>query len=577
MKKNNVVKTFLLFPLILFSFLFLRLFDLQLVQGKELRQQSENNRFFKKRVLADRGVFLDRFGQQLVYNKPLYYKLSQPQKLYSERQVISREEALKLFVAQPQSVFVEQYREYIDPLAFSQVLGYVGKVTREDLQKDEELHLEQVIGKTGLERVMEKQVRGTDGGETYELNARGEIQRSVALQPAIAGENITLSIDKDLTLKAYELMQGKKGAVMVGDAESGEVLALVSTPTYESNLFTTPTSSTEEGKKRKEQIQQLFTDPRQLFFNRALAGAYPPGSVFKLVVAAIGLERKAFDTSTIVVDEGVLKVDEYQYGNWYFRQYGRVEGPVNITKAISRSNDIFFYKAAEWIGPDKLAESSRLFGLGTKTGIELPSEANGLVPDPEWKLKTIGERWYLGNTYHYGIGQGDITVTPAQVFQFTSAFANRGKMCSPTLIKGATGKCKELGFSEENIQAVKEGMIQACSTGGTGYPFFEWNETHDQKVACKTGTAEFGGTINEKGHRRTHGWFTAVAELGGSRIETQGSNSASQSAEIQKGVYPRKIVFTVLVESDDEQPFKEGSRDAGPIAFELLKWIEENR
>lgn len=559
MVRKNIKNLFLLFPVVIFSLLFLRLFDLQIVQGQELRELSEQNRFFKKRVLASRGVLIDRFEKPIVINKPVYYQLSQPKRLYSERTLISNAEALRLLAVHPESVFTEQYREYLFPQALSQVTGYVGKVTKEDLDADQSLHLNQIIGKTGVERVFEQELRGVDGVETFELNAKGEIQRSISVQPPQAGQDVLLSIDAELSQKAYELLGEKKGAVIVGDAETGELLALVSSPTYNPNRFTLPTITKEEELQRKAELQNFFEDPQKLFFNRTLAGAYPPGSVFKLVTALAGLELNKFDTDTTVVDEGVLKVDEYQFGNWYYRQYGRVEGAVNVVKAISRSNDIYFYKAAEWIGPTELANFSRLFGLGTKTGIELPAEASGTVPDPAWKERVIGEKWYLGNTYHFGIGQGDLTVTPLQVFQYTTAFGNKGKMCQPTLLKGKSGNCKELTLDEGHLQTVREGMIQACSSGGTGYPFFEVNAQREEKVACKTGTAEFGAA-NEKGHRRTHGWFTAIADV---------SNGTSN--------YPHKIVFTVLVESDEEQPFKEGSRDAAPIAFELLKWIEEQR
>lgn len=561
-----------LFPTLAFCVLFVRLFDLQVIQGSQLRQMSEDNRYFKKRVLANRGIIKDRFGTPIVLNKPVYYRLSTPKRLYSDRQIVTEADALQMLATSSAHIFSQSYRQYVFPEALSQVTGYVGAVTQEDLESDAGLHINQIIGKTGIEREFEQQLKGVDGSEIFELNAYGEIQRQVGIVPAREGENLILSIDAQLSQRAYELMEGKTGAVVVGDAQTGEVLALVSTPTYNPNLFTVPLLQQEDEADRRAQLQGYFTDARRLFFNRALAGAYPPGSVFKLITALAGLELGKIDESTIVVDEGQLRIDEYVYGNWYFRQYGRTEGPINLVRSIARSNDIFFYKAAEWIGPQQLADFARLMGLGKRTEIELPAETAGTVPDPEWKQRVIGERWYLGNTYHYGIGQGDVTVTPLQVFHYTTAFAHEGKMCRPTLIKGKTGQCEELALDARHIAMVRQGMIEACSTGGTAFPFFAWNEEHEQeKVACKTGTAEFGGVINDQGYRKTHGWFTAIVELPDSSVgNSEGGPSGSD-------LYPRSVVITVLVESDEEQPFREGSRDAAPIAKELAAWLEEHR
>lgn len=555
-------KRILLLPVffsLLIAVLSLRLVDLQIVQGSEYRRISENNRFFRKRIPAPRGVFFDRFGEQMVYNKPAYFILDEPDKRYSPMTITTPEIALPMLASEPERVFVTQFRDYAQPVALSQVLGYVGVVSKEDLENNRDLRPEQQIGKTGAERVFERELKGVDGEVLYETNARGEIIREISRKHPEPGENVDLSLDMELTAKAYAQLDGKKGVVIVGDGETGELLALASSPTFDANTFTHLPHDEAQEQAQRELIRSYFNDSNNLFFNHALSGAYPPGSVFKLVTAISGLELDAFDADTIVVDEGVLKVDEYSFGNWYYRQFGRVEGPISLVRAIARSNDIYFYKAAEWIGPDKLADSARMMGFGEKTEIELPAEARGTVPDPAWKEKVIGERWYLGNTYHYGIGQGDLLVTPVQVFQMTSLFANDGKICSPTLVKGKMGNCKELSISQDNIDLVRQGMIEACSTGGTAFPFFQWNEEKQQKVACKTGTAEFGPAKGEKGYRDTHGWFTAVIEL----------------PELKD--YPRKIVMTVLIESDEKNQYREGSKDAAPIAFELAKWIEEHR
>lgn len=552
------------------SILLLRAFDLQIVQGKELKDVAEQNRVFRRRVIANRGVIFDRLGKQLVFNKPIFYLLHNPKQLYTQRDIISEDQALEQLTASPSSIFSEQYREYLYPEALSQLTGYVAPVTKEDLDNSDHFHLHQSIGKVGLEAVYEDKLAGHDGEVVYETNAKGEIIREVSQRPPISGEHLYTSVDGELTNYIFSLMKDKKGAVLVGDSLTGEVLSLVSTPTFNANVFTKPSLNEAEELGKKQQLASFFQNEDKLFFNRSLAGGYPPGSVFKLVTALGGLETGVFDEETTVLDEGVLKVGDFEYGNWYFSQYGRTEGTIGLVKAISRSNDIFFYKAAEWLGPDKLAEIARLVGFGKKTGIELPAEASGIVPDPSWKEKTIGEKWFLGNTYHFGIGQGDLLVTPAQVFQSLTVFANSGKVCTPTLIKGKTSNCQNLSVSQESLDLIRQGMEGACSAGGTAFPFFPWNQTKENKVYCKTGTAEFGAA-DGRGHRKTHGWFVAFSDL-----QTQ-DEPETEGETVEKDKYPKRIMVVVLVESDATQPFREGSKDAAPIALSIMNWIEEFR
>ncbi len=568
-----------------FLALAIRLVDLQLVQGSTYRQISEENRFFRKSIPAERGVFFDRFKNPLVFNKPVYYKIDDPSKIFSEESLLTNQEAVEMMVASPAAVVRRTFRHYPNAQSLSGVLGYVGAVTKEEIQRHSQLKSDDEVGKIGLEKSLDFQIRGQDGEEVYELNARGLILREISEEPAKAGKNVHLTIDSELNAFVAEQMKAVKGAVVIGNPKTGELLSLVSTPSYDANVLSHPVYSTAEAKVKVQVIQNYFSDSNKLFFNRAISGSYPPGSVFKLVTALAGLEQGAFTVDTMVVDEGVLKVNDFEFGNWYYRQYGRVEGAVSVRRALARSNDIFFYKAAEWLGPQKLADSARMFGFGQPTGIELGSEAKGLVPDPAWKEKTIGEPWYLGNTYHFGIGQGDLLVTPLQIFNMTTVFANEGKRCVPHIISTVEGsdekkkiECQELGYSSEYLQAVWEGMVAACSTEGTAFPFFPWNTDHEgkEKVACKTGTAEFGAA-NEKGYRNTHGWFTMVGTL--VQDEKNTSPVSTGSAQIKEFLdqYPKEVVITVLVESDEAIPFKEGSRDAAPIAKAIYDWMNKNR
>ncbi|MBP7768337.1 hypothetical protein KA082_00685 [Candidatus Woesebacteria bacterium] len=573
----------------------MRLFHIQIVNGEKFKQLVDANRFFTVILPKERGVLLDRYGVQLVYNQPLYFKLKNPDRLYGEKVLIDRTEALQLLAVGSEYVAMENTRWY--PLAgvAAHILGYVGPVTAEDIQKNPTLRASDIIGKFGLERKYDDLLSGTTTKKVYEINALGKKIRLVETQQGKPGTSLTTTLDPYLMTQAALALGERTGVVVISDAQTGALLALVSSPSFDPNILSDKQADPIKEKERKKTIQAFFDNPQQLFFNRAIAGAYPPGSVFKLVIASAGLETGSFDEKTEVVDEGVLKVGDYSYANWYYSQYGRVEGAISLQRAIARSNDIYFYKAAEWIGPEKIAEFARLFGYGVRSGIELSGEAAGFVPTPAWKEEKVGEKWFLGNTYHFGIGQGDLLVTPLQVNQMTQAIANHGELCQPSVLMMDTKQCKGLGFSEEHLETIVRGMLDACSVGGTAFPFFEWNtknrvpELAPYKqlaagaVGCKTGTAEFGATtaLNKK---KTHAWFTAI--VGTQHILENGVVASASSGllrdytdhaawmkQVRDSSFPDTIAVTVLLESDEAVPYKEGSRDAGPVVKKIIDWM----
>ncbi|MFV1917527.1 MAG: penicillin-binding transpeptidase domain-containing protein [Patescibacteria group bacterium] len=327
---------------------------------------------------------------------------------------------------------------------------------------------------------------------------------------------------------------------------------------------------------KNEEIAKLLGDPSQPLFNRVTGGAFFPGSVYKPVVAVAALEEGDVDGNYVFDDPGILTIEtvygKFTYANWYFTQYGGKEGQIGLVTAIKRSTDTFFYKLGELVGVDKLVEWSSLFGLDEPTGVDLTGEIAGLVPSPEWKLEVRGERWFLGNTYHLSIGQGDIALTPIGVNTAIAAIGANGKLCTPHIIalqgsdnfplvrrkpsprvlrlpESETGsvasfQCNDIGISKQSIDLVKEGMRQACRPGGTGFTFFDFEEKVGTQVACKTGTAETGDG------KTTHAWFVAFAPVD----------------------FP-EIVATVLVEKGGE-----GSSVAGPIAREIFDyWFVERR
>lgn len=587
--------------LAVFSLLLVRLIDVELFHGEDFFASAQANRYFVKKNPSERAIFLDRYGQPLVRNEKQYFKYEQKEQLYSDKTFITRDEALGLLASDSASVGYEFTRTYPYKEALSSVLGYLSPITDKDLQKNPALLLNARIGSLGLEQFFDDYLQSKASLEKFERNALGKKQRLVEETPAFYGQNIQTSLDPYLSEVVYTAMDGKKGAVIVMDASNGEILVLLSSPSFDSNVFeehfinSLYKRSTQDS---LDKIKNYLNDENQVFFNRGVNGTYPPGSVFKLITALAALEEGVIDQNTVVDDQGTLKVGDYEYANWYFTQYGRVEGAISVQQALARSNDIFFYKAAEWLGPTKLAEYARLFGLGSKTGLQSSHEAIGLVPDPKWKEIQKGETWYLGNTYHFGIGQGDLLVTPLQVATMTQALANHGTLCQSSFLPAIQKNCRDLSIKEENLNLVLSGMLAACSQGGTAYPLFPYNSQFANvlntdlsdvekidlgMIACKTGTAEFGAA-DERGYRQTHAWTTAIVGINQEKLLTsidqnqtlsnQNTTNKSQWLELIKTYgFPKKLVITVLVESSSDKIYSEGSQDAAPIIAKILEWM----
>jgi penicillin-binding protein 2 len=300
------------------------------------------------------------------------------------------------------------------------------------------------------------------------------------------------------------------------------------------------------------------------------------------VTSLAALEEKAIKADTLVEDTGVLTIGPFSFPNWYFNQYGKTEGMVDVIKALKRSNDIFFYKTGEWLGITKLVAWAKKMGIGKPLGIELGGEASGLMPDPAWKkshFSTAADRearndeWYLGDTYHVSIGQGYLLTTPLQVGMWTNVIANGGKLCRPTIKKIAqdrrdSGDCEDLDVEQKNLDLVIEGMKEACDTGGTGWPLFGFSikktdsteaspSSHSIAVpiACKTGTAEFGDPKNH-----THAWFTAFGPMPDEFV----SDEIKATESYVSGT--PEISVAVLVEGAGE-----GSNVAAPVAKKILE------
>ncbi len=515
---------------------------------------AERNRLLRQIIRAPRGLISDRQGVILAGNE-LHYSEVKTVDGELREYPLTKEAALPLLATAPASVRTSYQRTYpLGPIT-SQLVGYV----------DQPADSEAVItGRTGIEHLKQTQLAGQDGIAVYERNALGQATRILRQQAAVKGEDQSLTIDAELSQVAWEALGKHRGAVIVSVPQTGEILTAISSPSFipeinPSQAVIDQWSADRNIGKVAPSLVAALDWPDNPFLYRPLAAQYPPGSIFKIVTALAGLEYDAITADTQVRDEGVLKVGDFQYTNWYWNQYGRVEGDIAVVRALARSNDIFFYKVAEWVGPERLAQFARLLALGQRTQHVLSGERAGLVPDPGWKQLHFGESWYLGNTYHMGIGQGDVLTTPLQLSVLLSTVAARGRRCEPRFLLNQLSSCAEVSLDSDSLALVVQGLRQVCSAGGTAFPFF----TTPYDVMGKTGTAEFGAP-DEEGQRPTHGWFTVAA----SHRDRQPPDTPDFTAE---------IVVTVLIESDEIKIFQEGSGDAAPVAKTILDWWYQNR
>ena len=538
-----------------FAVLLVRLFYVQIVRGEYYAELSDSNRTRTELIQAPRGIIFDRANRPLTANKAAFRVGSGDSAKY-----ISEDEALKR-IANGQEVNDDIRREYLYKSAFAHVVGYVGQISENEsmLPQFTNYGISDMVGKIGLEKEYENKLHGINGKKLFEVNASGTKIRELGSQEPVSGQNIKTTLDIDIQKSVFDAMESvKKGAVVVSDPRDGSLLALYSAPTFDPNVFTYGDEYQPDGgyQTRDEIINDNTNMP---LLDRAVAGVYPPGSTFKLVTAIAALQEGAIDKSTIIEDTGQIKVGGATFGNWYYIQYGRKEGPLDIVRAVARSNDIFFYKTAGETGVDKISSWANTFNLGRKTGIDLPGEIGGTVPTIEWKKDAIGEDWYLGDTYNYGIGQGYLLATPLQVNMFTNVFANEGTLYKPHLVVGETKKLEENFVDKKNVDLIREGMRESCDAGGVAFPFFNFSVNNPRlpidnknyteaasasagtvriQVGCKTGTAETGGK-----DVKPHAWITVFAPF-----------------------YNPEISVTVLVENGGE-----GSSVAGPIAEKILE------
>jgi len=575
--------------LALFALTFVRLWHLQVGEGDEYRSLSEHNRIRLKRVRATRGTILDRHGDIVVDNRPSFDLVLVPEDAHDvpatiaalarllgpevgdlsaivaaarnrpafEDVVLVRdldwERIVKIETHQFElpgvSVQVGPRRTYPFGQMAAHLLGYVGEVSQQERETRRGYHLGDLIGKAGAERYYEDYLRGVDGGQQVEVDAVGRRLRVLSEVDETPGNSLVLTIDRDLQQAAEKAMEGHDGSVVALDTRTGEILAMVSRPAFDPNVFARGI--------RMAEWKALVDDRKHPLNSKSVQGTYPPGSTYKVVMAAAALEEGVITPFTTIFCGGGLF-----FGNRTFRCWRpQGHGSLNVHEALVRSCDVFFYQVGQRLGVDTIAEYSHRFGLGAPTGITLEHESGGIIPSSEWKRQRFGEPWYPGETLSVAIGQGYVTTTPLQMASVIATVANGGIVYRPKFVKRVEGTdgttvlqeapevVRDVGFKKSTLLQIREALSDVVNTSrGTGsnarLPGIE--------VGGKTGTAQAshagGDKANQKGwsrEKRDHAWFIAFAPVDNPEIaiavlaEHAGEHGGTAAAPIARKVLAR--------------------------------------
>jgi penicillin-binding protein 2 len=556
---------------LLFGVLLLQLVRMQIVDHDHYSAEANSNRLRTVPVLPARGLIYDRNGVQLVSNQPIFSAAVVPVDVPEDRllEVVAglsqltgvppRDIAAKIAFAKvkdPQTplvikphiddatafklreqqaglpgvqVVVESVRQYPSGAQVSDVLGFVGRIdeTEYDELKDSGYQLNDHLGKAGVEYAYELALRGRPGHDLVEVDATGRAVETVASEPPQPAHNLVLSLDLDLQQHVTQYLQAALGrsrnaAAVVTDVHTGEVLSLVSLPSYDNNILTEPID--------ENRLDALLNDPMKPMLNHAISEVNPPGSTFKMITGSAALQEGVASPNTTITSTGSLTVqDEYTAGRVWVMKDWRALGTMNFYQGLAWSSDVYFYYLSggyyrdgrtifEGLGADRLARYTRGFGFGAPTGLDVPGEANGNVPDPAWKEETVGEVWTLGDTYNFGIGQGYLTVTPMQLARATAAIANGGELLTPHVAKeivDAAGNVVQtisppsagrVAVSPDHLATIREAMRQ-----GVVYGPARSGASRYVTVAGKTGTAEFGEQQPDGTYIYSHAWYAGFA------------------------------------------------------------------
>jgi penicillin-binding protein 2 len=556
---------FIILVSILFILLMGKLATLQITQGQYNLGLANGNRIRTESITAPRGLILDDTGEPLLKNVARYdvniiptnlpknkdqrdeaYKkvaailginidkyITEVNKvgLYSLEPItiesnISTEDSLKYQVELKDISGIEvsqaPVRSYNSGSGWGHILGYIAKISQQELASTSNAQATDWVGRAGLEEQYQDYLKGKNGHNELEINAQGQVQRIVSTTQPIQGNNLYLNIDSKLQVATYNALEQQiqadhenkvtKGVAIAFNPNDGSIYSYVSYPDYDPNIFI---------KGDNKAITAALTDSNQVLLNRGIAGMYPPGSTIKPTYATAALEEKTISPSTSFDTPPYINVGSFKFPDWK-NHSGKL---TDVKTAIAESNDIFFYAVAGGYGPikglgiDTIDKYLNQFGFGAKTGIDLPGEKTGLVPTAAWKKKTQGESWYIGDNYHVGIGQGALTVTPIQLVSDLSAIINGGTLVTPHLgkeIKTVDGKLvKKINpapratniANPDDLQVVRAGMRQTVEAGSAqNLKNLKGLNGQDIQAAGKTGTAQAGAN-----NENAHAWFVGYA------------------------------------------------------------------
>jgi penicillin-binding protein 2 len=530
----------LIFIVICFSILVISLWYLQMIKGEEFKERAVENCIRALVEDAPRGRIYDRQEKLLVTNRPAVVvsiipaevddleklserlsriigispeEISQIVKNYRENpfkpvkilddcntkkiiEIEERKDELKGVVLE-----VKPRRDYLYHDFAAHSLGYVGEIDKEELQQfgNPKFQGGDIIGKAGLEKYYDDILRGEKGGKEVEVDALGQEIATLLYQKPVPGKDLVLTIDRDLQLYGENLLFGKKGSIIVSDPNSGEILALVNRPSFSPNIFANGISSSD--------WQRLSSDADYPLTNRSVQGVYSPGSIFKVVTAIVALEEGVTDRKRKIYCSGSFELADQVFICW--RETGH--GSLSIVDGIAHSCNIYFYTLGKDLGIERFNKYLQKFGLGEKTGIDLPAEAIGTIPSAQWKKREVKEIWFPGDTINLSIGQGYLLLTPLQVHNLITTIATEGEVYKLHLAKkiisvdGNTVEeikpeiYRKVDFSSDTFKIIKEGLRQTILKG-TGWRV----NIKELAVAGKTGTAQ-----NPQGE--THAWFIGFA------------------------------------------------------------------
>ncbi len=552
--------------ILMFGILALQLINMQILNGDEYKHRAAINSLREVPLTPARGLIYDRNMQPLVQNSARFSLAIVPgdlpdrgeAKVYSmveevlgipagevEQKVnegieaqgeynpaiikadISRDDALTLMELEPLApglkVMVEPTRKYVTGQLMSHLLGYVGPLSAEEYDSLEGYLYQDFIGKSGVESSYEEVLRGQLGKKLVEVDASGREIRTIDEKRAVDGSNVVLSVDAELQKKTAEVLQQYSGAsqnaaAAVMDVKTGEVLAMVSLPSFDNNIFS--------GQVSEDKLRELIDSPGKPLVNHDLSEQYPPGGTFDTIVGAAALQEGVAKPDTKITSRGYITVqNEFDPNVVYIYPDWKALGPLDFYGGLAMSSNVYFYYLAggksdenfAGLGQDRLARYARAFGLGEPTGIDLPGESPGLIPDAAWKETAVGEPWALGDTYSLGIGQGYIGSTPLQVLTAICAIANGGDLVTPHVMKevkdghgsilsGYQANVRgKVPVDAANLDVVRQAMRKSVTEGVA-----KSATVNGISVAGKTGAAEFGPQRDD-GKHDTHGWFVGFA------------------------------------------------------------------